>query len=145
VDPSAALYEPIPATIEGWPPIYKARLLCAIIDTMTQRGRNNQNVSPAVESGMVSAGEINMWKGTKYAAIAIVGTALAVAANAPASAKGYKGYRGGAYGQGVQEYEQSYVSKQHFKRTVLRELRQIRRQNDAILADIGGRRYYGRK
>jgi hypothetical protein len=83
-----------------------------------------------------------MWKGTKYAAIAIVGAALAAAANAPASAKGH---RGGAYGQAAQEYEQSYMSRQHFKRTVLRELRQIRHQNDAILADLGGRRYYGRK
>jgi hypothetical protein len=86
-----------------------------------------------------------MLKSAKYAVIAIIGASLAVAANAPASAHGYKG---GARGQAALEYERSYepgISRQDFKRMVLRELRHIRRQNDAILADIGGRRYYGRR
>jgi hypothetical protein len=95
-----------------------------------------------------------MWKGTKYAAIAIVGAALAAAANAPTSARGY---RGQAYGyEGGGEYSAPYGARcadsYHCLRKAHRALRMWTYDRighvprDRVLAEMADRipRYYGR-
>jgi hypothetical protein len=90
-----------------------------------------------------------MWKSTKYAAIAIVGAGLAVAANASASAHGYKGgyYGSAAYAQpyGHHISYRHHISGQFFRHKVLHQLARIGGQNRRILVALGERpTAYGR-
>jgi hypothetical protein len=89
-----------------------------------------------------------MWKTTKYAAIAIVGAGLAVAANAPASAHGYKGGHYGSVahiGRTGNIYHRHHISAQFFRRHVLHQLTRLHIQNRRILVALGQHpKMYGR-
>jgi hypothetical protein len=96
-----------------------------------------------------------MLKGGKYAAIAIVGAALAAAANAPASAHGYRGqaygYEGG--GEWVGGYRGTCAESYRCLRKAHRALRMWTYDRighvprDRTLAEMADRipRYYGRR
>jgi hypothetical protein len=99
-----------------------------------------------------------MLKSGKYVAIAIVGVALAAAANAPASARGY---RGGAYGyEGGGGGETEYFGPRERCADSFRCLRKAHRAlrmwtydrvghvpRDRVLAEMAERipQYYGRR